>query len=103
MVSNKISNVYRFKDKGRSNCFIYSVKSSNNQLGFEYFILAKNDENESNIYSIGNTLNVLETIDADIEPVTKNSEAYQTFIIDLFQTLHKDPKQDKKRTKRKRT
>lgn len=94
-MSEKILNVYEFQSDTNEISYIYSTKKKKDYLGFDYYILSKDDNLEPTIYEAGNTLDLLQSNDIKLIPITKDSLQYQKFLLELNRGLNNIQKKEK--------
>lgn len=92
-MSEKVVNVYEFQSENGGDSFIYSVKKAEDPLGFNYYILAKNETNEPVIYHAGNTVKTLQANGIHLTPIPKNTEKYKLFLKELLEALNNQKKE----------
>lgn len=92
-MSEKVVNVYEFELENKKQFFMYSVKKEDDSLGFNYYILTKNDANEPVIYDAGNTIKTLQANAIHLNPIVKNNEKYNLFLKELLTALNNKPKE----------
>lgn len=94
-MNEKISNVYEFESEPNKISYIYSLKQNKDYLGFNYYILTKDENSEPIICEAGNTLEILQTNNANLIPITKNSTRYKKFLLELTKGLNNMQKKEK--------
>ena len=94
-MSEKILNVYEFQAENDQISYIYSLRKNKDHLGFNYYILTKNEESQPIVYEVGNTLDILQTNDIKLIPIKKDSIKYQKFLLELNQALNNNSQKEK--------
>ena len=94
-MSEKILNVYEFQTENNQISYIYSQNKKKDYLGFDYYILSKNDSLEPIIYEAGNTLDILQSNNIKLNPIKKDSMKYQKFLLELNKVLNNLQKKEK--------
>ena len=87
-MNEKIVNVYELKSDLKQKSYIYSLRKQEDYLGFDYYILSKNEENMPFIIEADNPLNLLQNSNVNLVPITKDSQEYETFINELSLALN---------------
>ena len=82
-MSEKIVNVYEFHSKNTQKSYIYTLKKDGNKLGFDYFILTKNNQ-EIKIYEAKNEFKNFQNNDIKLIPIKKETEEYKEFLEELL-------------------
>ncbi len=93
MMNDKIVNVYKLKLLEGQDSFIYSLKKTNDPLGFQYYILIKNEKNEPMIYDAGNAIKILQNQGTYLIPVKKEEAQYEQFLSELLYALNQNQKE----------
>lgn len=92
-MNDKIVNVYEFHLEDGREAFIYSQKKKENPLGFYYYILTRNDNNEPIRYDAGNTIMTLTNNGVHLQEIKKEDSQYAQFLKDLLYTLNHNQKE----------
>lgn len=92
-MNEKIVNIYEILLENSKQSFVYSIKKQDDSLGFNYYILTKNDSNEPVIYDAGNTIKTLQANKIHLNPVNRDTEKYNLFLKELLIALNNKPKE----------
>lgn len=76
-MSEIIENIYYFITKEGTKSYIYSLKKLNDPLGYDYYLLTKDNDNNAVIYETINVLSFLQNNRLNIIPVKKGTEEYE--------------------------
>ena len=93
-MDERILNVYEFKSNKSKQSYIYSVRKEEDNLGYKYYILTENNNNEKIIYEADNTLNILQSNNIELTPIKKDTQKYKDFLIKLLSVLNKNIKKE---------
>lgn len=91
-MSEIIENIYSFKTNEGKKSYIYSLKKINDPLGYDYYLLTKDKDNNSVIYETINVLRFLQNNGLNIEPVKKNTEEYEDVLEEISVLMNKNEK-----------
>ena len=80
----KIVNIYMFKSEKGKNSYIYSLKKTNDDLGFDYHLLTKEEDNKPVICDATNAINILHSNRINLTPITNNTPEYKVFLTELL-------------------
>lgn len=84
-MSKKIINVYKVKSENGFDTYIYSTKKQNDNLGYNYYILAKDENNIPTIYETVDTINLLHSNDINLKQIDENNkEEYKKFLAEFL-------------------
>lgn len=86
-MSEKIENVFTFQNQQGEETYIYSLKKENDKLGYDYYLLFKDNNNHFTIYESVNTIKLLQINNIQLIPITKNNPKYIIFLSELFTAL----------------
>ena len=95
-MSEKIENVYTFQNKQGDITYIYSLKKANDNLGYNYYLLTKDVDNQFIIYGSINTIKLLQTNNIELTPIEKTNPKYTIFLTELLSALEKERENSKK-------
>lgn len=93
-MNEKIVNVYELKSEFEKESYIYSLKKKEDYLGFNYYILMKDENNEITIIETENPLKILQNNDVNLIPITKDNPKYQIFLSELLLGLNNIEKKE---------
>ena len=83
-MNKKIVNVFELKtEEAEKRSYIYSIKDQDDYLGFDYYILTKNENNEPTIIETEDPLNLLNNNNVNLVPISQDNPKYQEFILEL--------------------
>ena len=91
-MSEIIENIYSFKTNEGKKSYIYSLKKLDDPLGYEYYLLTKDKENNSVIYETINVLSFLQNNRLNIAPVKKDTEEYENVLEEISTIMNKSKK-----------
>lgn len=92
-MNEKILNVYKFQTDNNQKSYVYTLKKDDDNLGFDYFILAKTSE-ETTIYEAKNALKVFQNNNIELIPIRKNTKEYEIFLLELQSYLKNNEKKE---------
>ena len=92
-MSEKIENVYTFQNKQGDETYIYSLKKENDNLGYDYYLLMKDENNHFTIFGSINTIKLLQINNIQLIPIQKNNPKYTIFLEELLTVLKQESKQ----------
>jgi len=87
-MSEKIENVYEFKTETGMLSYMYSLKKQEDYLGFDYYVLTKNEKNEAIIVKTGNPISILQNSGIDLSPIEKDNPKYHIFLSELLDAMN---------------
>lgn len=84
----KIVNIYSFKSEKGINSYIYSLAKPNDNLGYDYYLLTKKENNEPFIHEASNAITLLYNTGVKLIPITKDTPEYKEFLTELLAAIN---------------
>ena len=89
-MSEKIENVFIFQNKQGNETYIYSLKKDDDELGYDYYLLTKDDDNNFTIHGSVNTIKLLQLNNIKLTPIQKSNPRYVIFLSELLIALNNE-------------
>ena len=88
-MSKKIINIYKFKSETGIDSYIYSTRKTTDNLGYNYYLLTRDENNIPTIYETVNTIKLLHSNELNLKPIDeKNSEEYKKFLSEFLVAIN---------------
>lgn len=87
-MSEIIENIYTFKSEQGIDSYVYSLKKSDDHLGYDYYFLTKDENDNQIIYEAINPLIFLQNNKLNIIPIKKNTSEYEKFLKELENAMN---------------
>ena len=81
-MSEIIENIYTFKSEQGTNSYIYSIRRTDDYLGYDYYLLTKDKNDNYTIIAI-NPIYFLQNSQLNITPIHKNTPEYELVLKEL--------------------
>lgn len=75
-----VINLFKIINSQNQPAYIYSTKSSNDELKFKYYILSSNSNGTPSIFDIGNILSILQKYNIKMQRINTNSIEFKEFL-----------------------
>ena len=97
-VQNNIFNIFVYKDEHNNNTYLYSKKSQFDDLGYEYHILTKTQDQDFIDKQVSNIIQIFQNQNISITEVKKemNNTQYLQFL-DYYNKIQEQLKEGKSR------
>lgn len=92
-MNEKIVNVYKFESEKGIHSYIYSLKKQDDFLGFDYYILTKNNDKPI-IYEATNTIEILQSNNVNLIPIDKKDKEFTIFLKELLTVINNTQKKE---------
>lgn len=89
-----IENIYTFKSEQGTSSYIYSLRKEEDYLGYDYYFLTKDPNNNPIIYETINPIFFLQNNQLNIIPIQKNTVEYKEFLNELSIAKNNIPKKE---------
>lgn len=93
-MSEKIENVCKFQSEDTGKSYIYSLRKEEDSLGYDYYILTKNQDNQFINYRTDNTIKLLHDNGIELVRIKEDDPQYKEFLYELLEAMNNKPKKE---------